>query len=181
MVSKTDNRAYLAQILLLSVYDVLTSVQVQLREIVLSFKKKNNMKKIVSLIVLWASLSNALAGVDLKNADEIVGVYWSPKKDAKIEIYKRGGHYYGKSIWVATIRKDSKNPDETLKNRDVLGIELLTGFSFNEDSYADGKIYDPESGKTYDCKMTLTGKMLKIRGYIGISLFGRTEIFERIN
>ena len=127
------------------------------------------------------SISLAFAYVHPKNADEIVGVYWSPKKDAKIEIYKRGNHYYGKSIWVASMRKDAKNPDESLKNRDVLGIELLTGFSFNDNSYTDGKIYDPESGKTYDCKMTLNNKILKVRGYIGISLFGRTETFEKIN
>jgi len=139
------------------------------------------MKKIISFIVLLVSLSSAFANVLPKNADEIVGLYWSPKKDAKIEIFKRGNRYYGKSTWVASMRKDFKNPDESLKNREVLGIELLTGFSSNDDSYTDGKIYDPESGKTYDCKMTLTDKILKIRGYIGISLFGRTEIFERIN
>jgi uncharacterized protein (DUF2147 family) len=138
------------------------------------------MKKFISLITLLVSLSNVFADVHPKNAYEIVGVYWSPKKDAKIEIFKRGNCYYGKSIWVALMRKDSKNPNVTLKNRDVLGIELLTGFSFKDDTYMDGKIYDPESGKTYDCKMTLTDKMLKIRGYIGISLFGRTEIFEKI-
>ncbi|HMC85143.1 MAG TPA: DUF2147 domain-containing protein [Chitinophagaceae bacterium] len=139
-----------------------------------------NRKKIISLIALLLSLSGAFADVHLKNADEIVGLYWSPKKDAKIEIFKRGNRYYGRSIWVASMRKDTKNPDETLKNREVLGIELLTGFTFNDDFYTDGKIYDPESGKTYDCRMSLTDKILKVRGYIGISLFGRTETFERI-
>jgi len=138
------------------------------------------MIKIINLIALLVLLTNGFASVYPKNADEIVGLYWSPKKDAKIEIFKRGNRYYGRSIWVASMRKDSKNPDETLKNREVLGIELLTGFSFSDDSYTDGKIYDPESGKTYDCKMTLTDKILKVRGYIGISLFGRTEIFEKI-
>jgi uncharacterized protein (DUF2147 family) len=139
-----------------------------------------NRKKIISLIALLLSLSGAFADVHLKNADEIVGLYWSPKKEAKIEIFKRGNRYYGRSIWVASMRKDTKNPDETLKNREVLGIELLTGFTFNDDFYTDGKIYDPESGKTYDCRMSLTDKILKVRGYIGISLFGRTETFERI-
>ena len=138
------------------------------------------MIKIINLIALLVLLTNGFASVYPKNADEIVGLYWSPKKDAKIEIFKRGNRYYGRSIWVASMRKDSKNPDETLKNREVLGIVLLTGFSFSDDSYKDGKIYDPESGKTYDCKMTLTDKILKVRGYIGISLFGRTEIFEKI-
>jgi len=113
--------------------------------------------------------------------DRITGVYWSPKKDAKIEIYKKGNQYFGKSFWVATPRKDAKNPNETLRTREVLGIELLTGFTYREGVYASGKIYDPESGKTYDCKMTLDGNNLRVRGFVGISLFGRTEIFERIN
>jgi uncharacterized protein (DUF2147 family) len=139
------------------------------------------MKKIISFIVLLVSLSNAFANVHPVSADEIIGVYWSPKKDAKIEIFKKGNRYYGRSVWVATMRKDTKNPDESLKSREVLGIELLSGFSYNDNTYTDGKIYDPESGKTYDCKMTLTDKILKVRGYIGISLFGRTETFERIN
>jgi uncharacterized protein (DUF2147 family) len=139
------------------------------------------MKKIISFIVLLVSLSNAFANVHPVSADEIIGVYWSPKKDAKIEIFKKGNRYYGRSVWVATMRKDTKNPDESLKSREVLGIELLSGFSYNDNTYKDGKIYDPESGKTYDCKMTLTYKILKVRGYIGISLFGRTETFERIN
>jgi uncharacterized protein (DUF2147 family) len=138
------------------------------------------MKQVISLILLLLSLSNVSADVYPKNADEIVGVYWSPKKDAKIEIFKRGNQYYGRSVWVASMRKDVKNPDETLRAREVLGIELLTGFLFADDSYSNGRIYDPESGKTYECKMTLTDKKLKVRGYIGISLFGRTEIFDKI-
>ncbi len=44
-------------------------------------------------------------------SDRIVGFYWSPKKDAKIEIYKRGDKYFGKSVWAATPKKDIENPD----------------------------------------------------------------------
>ena len=138
------------------------------------------MKKTISLIVSLVLLSSAFAYFHSKSADEIIGVYWSPEKDAKIEIFKRDNRYYGRSVWVAAMRKDVKNPDETLKRREVLGIELLTGFLFTDNSYANGKIYDPETGKTYECKMTLTENILKVRGYIGISLFGRTETFERI-
>ena len=111
---------------------------------------------------------------------EITGVYWSPKKDAKIEIYMQGQRYFGKSIWVANPAKDVKNPSKTLQGREVLGVELLSHFTYDNGIYSGGEIYDPESGKTYSCKMTLEGNRLKVRGYIGISLFGRTEYFERI-
>ncbi|MEO5996720.1 MAG: DUF2147 domain-containing protein, partial [Chitinophagaceae bacterium] len=109
------------------------------------------------------------------------GLYWSPQKDAKIQIYKKDNQYYGKSIWVATPRKDTRNPNKSLSTREVLGIELLTDFSYSDGVYNEGKIYDPQTGKTYNCKMNLIGNVLKVRGYIGISLFGRTELFERLN
>jgi uncharacterized protein (DUF2147 family) len=112
--------------------------------------------------------------------DKIVGLYWSPKKDAKIEIYSSAGRYYGKTVWLPTPKKDDNNPDERLRGRNLLGVNLLTNFTFSDDEYVGGKIYDPANGKTYSCKMTLNGKSLKVRGYIGISLFGRTETFERI-
>jgi uncharacterized protein (DUF2147 family) len=57
----------------------------------------------------------------------------------------------------------------------------VSNFTFNgEKMWAGGKIYDPENGKTYSCKMVLDGEQyLKVRGYIGISLLGRTEIWTR--
>jgi len=137
------------------------------------------MKKIFLLILIMGSL-RLFAQTNQQPADLVTGLYWSPKKDAKIQIYKKGDHYFGRSVWVASPRKDNKNPNETLKTREVLGIELLTDFSYDNGSYNSGRIYDPESGKTYDCKMSLNGDLLKVRGYIGISLFGRTEYFQRI-
>ncbi|MBK9985269.1 MAG: DUF2147 domain-containing protein [Saprospiraceae bacterium] len=129
-------------------------------------------------LILFAS--RVFSQANLTVADRISGIYWSPKKDAKIEVYKQGNKYYGKSIWIATPKKDDKNPNESLRNRNLLGIELLSDFNFDHGSYTNGKIYDPDSGKTYDCTMNLMGDDLKVRGYIGISLFGRTEMFERI-
>ncbi|MEO6849303.1 MAG: DUF2147 domain-containing protein, partial [Mucilaginibacter sp.] len=68
-----------------------------------------------------------------------------------------------------------------LRTRPELGLELLKDFTFDgDDVYDDGTIYDPKNGKTYSCKMTLEGNQLKIRGYIGISLFGRSEIWTRV-
>lgn len=110
----------------------------------------------------------------------INGIYWSPKKDAKIEIYQKSGRYFGKTIWVARPGKDVKNPKKSLKQRDLLGLDLFTNFSFDDGVYEGGEIYDPATGKTYDCKITFNGDQLKVRGYIGISLFGRTEYFQRI-
>ncbi len=76
---------------------------------------------------------------------------------------------------------DMNNPDQALQTRPELGLELLKDFTFDgDDVYEDGTIYDPKSGKTYSCKMTINGNSLKIRGYVGISLFGRTEVWTRV-
>lgn len=140
------------------------------------------MKKLQLFIclVLLSFFSEGFGAGKTNSANEIIGCYWSPKKDAKIEIYLKGQQYFGKFIWLASPRKDIKNPIKALQSREVLGLELLTSFSCTDNLYSGGEIYDPETGKTYACKMSLEGNRLKVRGYVGISLFGRTEYFERI-
>lgn len=132
------------------------------------------------LLAILSFFSQGFTPVNKSAANEIIGFYWSPKKDAKIEIYLKGRQYFGKFVWAATPRKDIKNPTKALQNRDILGLEFLTKFTYDDGGYNGGEIYDPETGKTYSCKMSLDGNKLKVRGYIGISLFGRTEYFERI-
>ena len=141
------------------------------------------MKKVqVSIVLtLLSFFSQGYAQTGQISPAEITGLYWSPKKDAKIEVYLKGQQYFGKFVWLASPRKDIKNRSQALQTRDVLHLEFLTQFSYQDGSYAGGEIYDPESGKTYSGKMSLEGNKLKVRGYIGISLFGRTEYFERIN
>lgn len=116
--------------------------------------------------------------------DAILGVWTNPAKDAKFEIYKKDNKYYGKIIWgTGGDTKDSKNPDLKLRNRDLVGLTILKSFVFEgENIWDDGSIYDPKDGKTYSCKLTLTSpNQLDVRGYVGISLFGRTEIWTKIN
>ena len=63
-----------------------------------------------------------------------------------------------------------------------MGINILEGFSYDEDlEWEDGEIYDPDNGKTYSCVMNLIPEknILEVRGYIGISLIGRTEEWIR--
>lgn len=121
-------------------------------------------------------------------ADDIVGTWLtSGKEPAKIEVFKSGDKYYGKIAWLKNPtdngkpKLDSRNPDPGKRNQQIIGLLILTGFKFDgDDEWEGGKIYDPESGKTYSCYISLKDKnILKVRGYIGISLFGRTEIWTR--
>jgi uncharacterized protein (DUF2147 family) len=126
--------------------------------------------------------------VSAQKADAIIGKWLNPSGEGQVEIYKKGDKYFGKLAWIKVPndasgkpKTDVKNPDEALRTRPELGLELLKDFTFNgEDVYEGGTIYDPKSGKTYSCKMTINGKKLKIRGYVGISLFGRTEEWTRV-
>ena len=77
-------------------------------------------------------------------------------------------------------RLDVNNPDGGQRARPLCGLTIGTGFAPDgTDAAKDGKIYDPLSGKTYSAKMERSGDALKLRGFIGISLLGRTEVWHR--
>jgi uncharacterized protein (DUF2147 family) len=114
--------------------------------------------------------------------DAVVGVWFNAEKDGKVQIYKQADKYYGKLIWMKTPRKDNENPDNKLKGRDLQGVVLLNGFKFTGKAWEDGTIYDPKNGKTYSCIIKATSaNSLDIRGFLGISLLGRTTRWSRTN
>lgn len=75
---------------------------------------------------------------------------------------------------------DHNNPEPSLRKRPLCNLEIGSNFTLAGDTKATGgSVYDPESGKTYKGNIDLTGDTLKLRGYIGITLFGRTETWHR--
>ena len=127
------------------------------------------------LLISLTSLANS-------NADAILGEWLSQEKDGKITIFKQGDQYFGKISWGKTTgRKDGKNPDEKLRSRDLLGAVILKNFKFTGSSWEKGTIYDPNSGKTYDCILKIKdgNKTLDIRGFVGVAMFGRTSTWTR--
>lgn len=76
-------------------------------------------------------------------------------------------------------KKDRRNPKKELRARELLGLIILTGLKKDGDKWSGGEIYDPNSGNTYRCEARLEGDILKIRGYIGVSLIGRTTSWRR--
>ncbi len=75
---------------------------------------------------------------------------------------------------------DHNNPDPTLRSRSLCNLEIGSTFNLTGDSEATGgRLYDPESGKTYKGNISLKGDTMKLRGYIGVALFGRTETWHR--
>ncbi len=77
-------------------------------------------------------------------------------------------------------RTDTKNPDDSLKKRKLCGLQIGMGFLPEGEEAKDGKLYDPESGHSYSGSMKLDGQdTLKLHGFIGISVLGRTETWHR--
>jgi uncharacterized protein (DUF2147 family) len=117
------------------------------------------------------------------NTDAITGEWLTQSKDGSILIYKQANKYYGKIIGGKNEgRKDDKNPDEKLRSQPLIGKVILSNFVFDGKSkWEDGTIYDPNNGKTYSCVIKLkNNNEMEVRGYVGISLFGRTDVWTRI-
>jgi uncharacterized protein (DUF2147 family) len=121
-------------------------------------------------------------------ADAALGVWKNGEGTGLIQITKRDNKYYGKIVWLKVPndaqgqpRKDINNPDEKLRSRYLKGMENMRDFVYAGDNkWEKGHIYDPKNGNDYDCSMTLTGpSTLEVRGFIGISLLGRTDVWTR--
>ena len=147
------------------------------------------MKKRIALFITTAFLLSH-AAYSQNKIDDIIGVWLTGGKEpAKIQIYKSGDKLYGKIIWLQNPieggkqRVDANNPDKSKRNEPIIGLVILKGFKFNgDDEWKGGDIYDPENGKTYSSYIYLKDKnTLKVRGYVGISLLGRTETWARSN
>ncbi len=118
-------------------------------------------------------------------SDAILGEYWAEDKTGKIEIIKCGHKYCGRLIWKDRNRKDTKNPDKAKRDRSIVGIQFLNDFVYDADDniWDGGTVYSIDNGKTYKGKLWLedNGQTLKMRGFIGFSLIGKTAAFKRIN
>ena len=123
-----------------------------------------------------------------QNADVVLGVWKNGEGTGMVQIYKKGDKYFGKIVWLKVVndpdgtpRKDLNNPEEKLRTRPIKGLENLTGFAFKGDNkWEDGSIYDPKTGNNYSSTMKLVDEnTLEVRGFIGVSLFGRTDVWKR--
>ena len=128
------------------------------------------------------ALAQATPAGTWKTIDDATG-----KPRGVIEITEKDGVYSGRLVksLVETAETKPKVCDKCTDARNdqpVIGMTLLTGLRKTGDNeYTGGEILDPETGKLYKCKMALAddGKKLNVRGFIGISLIGRTQTWER--
>ncbi|NEU08125.1 DUF2147 domain-containing protein [Flavihumibacter sp. R14] len=125
-----------------------------------------------------------------QNKDAILGKWLNASGEGHIMIYRSGDKYSGKLVWLKNpendkgqLKRDTRNPNPQQRTRPLMGIQILQNFVYLGDGvWEDGSIYDPKTGKTYSCKISMVdNNKLNIRGYVGVSLLGRTEAWQRVN
>lgn len=139
-----------------------------------------------SLIFLCFALLLA-APVFAHDASDIVGKWTTiddetKEKKSTVEIYKGSdGKYYGKivELLAPTDHDTCIKCKGTLKNKPLVGLQIINGMKKSGKEFKDGTIVDPASGKEYKCNIRRDGKKLHVRGFIGFSLIGKTQVWEK--
>lgn len=120
-----------------------------------------------------------------------IGV-WSTEDDkSHVKIEDCGGMLCGTIVWLKEPNDDDGKPkvdihnsNADMKARPILGLPLLRSFVKSKDEtgvWEEGKIYNPEDGETYRCTLTLKdANTLRVRGYVGLPLLGKTQIWTRV-
>jgi uncharacterized protein (DUF2147 family) len=119
----------------------------------------------------------------------LVGTWESQEKNLRMEMYEEHGRFSGRMVWfkcsseeIMQTSRDTENPDKRLKGRKLLGLTLVTQLVYEGDyTWSSGKIYDPNSGNTYEARITLkSSNTATVRGYWKFKWLGRSMTFHRI-
>lgn len=150
---------------------------------------------LVGLTLLMAATAVAQEG------DAILGLWATDPEggggEAHVIVTKENGTYTGKIVWLAVPvyppddplgtpgekKTDLNNPDPERQKDPVIGLVIVKDFVYKgKGQWHKGTIYDPDNGKTYKCKIKYgdNEKILKVRGFIGVSLLGRTTYWTRV-
>ena len=134
-------------------------------------------------------------------ANDLIGIWQTADTEngcSHIEITRVGDEYEGRIVWLSKPRYDEddergmgglevidrENPDPQLREQPILGLRLMHSFIFDgKRKWKDGRIYDPENGKEYRCKLTLQDPdTLEVFGYIKVALvkLGRNTTWTRV-
>lgn len=133
----------------------------------------------LSILFAAAALTAAFAHADAiegkwRTVDDETG-----KPKAVVEISGKGGVYSGTII---SLEKGVENVCPSCPNkRALIGMTVLTGLKADgENTYSGGEIFSPKNGKTYRAKAKVNASSLEVRGFVGVSAFGRTQKWQRV-
>lgn len=115
-----------------------------------------------------------------KTIDDVTG-----KPKSIVEIYEYQGKTYGRVVKLFREPSEDQDPvcdkcTDYRKDKKIMGMNVITGLTKSGSEWSGGEIMDPKTGKIYKCYITLeSNDKLKVRGYIGVSLVGRTQYWYR--
>jgi uncharacterized protein (DUF2147 family) len=145
------------------------------------------------LVIILIAIFPAMPAFGAMEPGNVFGVWLTEGGDSKLEIFPCGDKACAKVIWlkhpayinskdgpVGMDKVDMHNPDPSLRSRPILGLQVMEGLISEGEWWLHGSCYDPQTGKQYQCKMHQESPTeLKLRGFIGISLIGRTYYLNR--
>ena len=131
---------------------------------------------VVALFLTTTALGQTITGEWETYDDE------TNENKALIEIYQTGDRYFAKIVksYISDNTAICVNCPGAKKDTPIAGLVIIEDLKKDGDEYNDGEILDPENGKTYSCYVELVDdNKLKVRGFLGVSLFGRTQYWRR--
>lgn len=139
------------------------------------------------IFVFLLSISFLLRAAE--NPDAILGIWKNSTGKGYIQIYKQKGKYYGKITWLQNakdvngqVKTDKRNQDPALRSKPLIGLVMLYNFKYDEGEWVDGHIYNPQDGKEYKGSMKLKdNNTLIVRGYVGFTFIGKSDIWTRVS
>jgi uncharacterized protein (DUF2147 family) len=141
------------------------------------------MRLALVFILCLGLLSNSRAQAP---SDKIVGIWINEEKTNKIEIYKVGNAYHGKIVWTSAINgktnseaKDINNPKPELRNRNIIGMEIITGLKYANGKWNDGSIYSPKKGIYAHCYAELMNNGQQLKIIVSKSGYTKTQTWIR--
>lgn len=145
------------------------------------------MKAIIKKMLVFVFLVGSMSASS-QNKDLIAGKWLNASGDAHILIYQNSGKFHGRLVWMKNPddenggpRLDKNNPDAGLSRRPLMGTLILKDFIYQDGVWEGGSIYDPKTGKTYSCLISMDNRdKINVRGFVGISVLGRTESWTRV-
>jgi uncharacterized protein (DUF2147 family) len=133
------------------------------------YKPRGRIEKFMSVWVFFAAVILAATTAFGANLDDVIGPWKTEGDRSALDIYRCGEKLCGKVAWlknpnyvsssdgpVGAPKDDRKNPDPTLRNRPIIGLQVIEGLTATGDNrWEHGTCYDPESGNSYRCKIHL--------------------------
>ena len=142
------------------------------------------MKYLVAICITIFAMSSS---VNAQTALDPTGLWLTENKRSVIQMKKCGENLCGYIAWIIEggMQRDNKNPQENLRDQPMCGLQIVQELKQNKNNlneWQNGKIYKADDGDIYDATLTIkSAGTLKVRGYVGVPLFGKSQNWTRVN